>query len=185
MAARNDGGAANDRGPTEGAGAEAQPAKGGKRRLVMVVVAAVVVLAAAAAGILFSGVLGGESPPAADAGAADAHAADKPKSQAPAATVFHPLPDLVISLNSVDRRAALLKLRLTVEVASSSDIARIESQMPRVIDYCQLYLRELRPEDLHGSAGTFRLKEELMRRINAAVAPTEVLDVLLSELMIQ
>ena len=57
--------------------------------------------------------------------------------------------------------------------------------MPRVIDQFQTYLRELRVEDIRGSAGVMRLKEELLRRVNLAVAPTPVHDVLLKEMIVQ
>lgn len=171
----------DDHGAADAGGDGDAPAKGGKKkRLVLIAGGAVLGLVAIGAGVMFSGILGGEEAPP-----AEEHAAAEEQPHAPPATVFHPLPDLVISLNAPDRRTAFLKLRLTAEVTSAADIARLEAMMPRVIDYCQLYLRELRPDDLQGSAGTLRLKEELMRRINAAVAPTEVRDVLLSELLIQ
>jgi flagellar FliL protein len=57
--------------------------------------------------------------------------------------------------------------------------------MPRVSDVFQTYLRELRAGDLSGSAGLFRLKEELTRRVNVAVAPQQVSAVLFKEIMIQ
>jgi flagellar protein FliL len=57
--------------------------------------------------------------------------------------------------------------------------------MPRVVDQFQSYLRELRVDDLHGSAGVLRLKEELLRRINVAAAPYPVKDVLLKEMIVQ
>ena len=57
--------------------------------------------------------------------------------------------------------------------------------MPRVTDIFQTYLRELRPADLNGSAGLFRLKEELTRRVNAAIAPSEVNAVLFKEIVVQ
>ena len=40
---------------------------------------------------------------------------------------------------------------------------RIEAVMPRIVDNFQIYLRELRLEDLRGSAGIYRLREELLR----------------------
>jgi len=57
--------------------------------------------------------------------------------------------------------------------------------LPRVTDIFQTYLRELRPSDLNGSAGLFRLKEELTRRVNAAVAPVKVSAVLFKEIVVQ
>ena len=46
-------------------------------------------------------------------------------------------------------------------------------------------LRELRLDDLKGSAGVLRLKEELLRRVNVAAAPYKVRDVLLKEMIVQ
>jgi flagellar FliL protein len=57
--------------------------------------------------------------------------------------------------------------------------------MPRVLDTFQTYLRELRPSDLDGSAGLYRLKEELTRRINAAISPGHINAVLFKEMVIQ
>jgi flagellar FliL protein len=103
----------------------------------------------------------------------------------PAATVFHQLPDLLVSLNTPDQRPLFLKVRITLELNEGADVARIDRLMPRIIDYCQVYLRELRPDDLQGSAGTERLREEILRRINAAAAPASIRDVLFSELLLQ
>ena len=57
--------------------------------------------------------------------------------------------------------------------------------MPRLLDLFQTYLREMRPEELRGSAGTYRLREELIARANIAVAPTRILDVLFPEMIVQ
>ena len=57
--------------------------------------------------------------------------------------------------------------------------------MPRLQDLFQTYLREMRPEELRGSAGTYRLREELIARANVAAAPAKVNDVLFTQLLIQ
>jgi flagellar FliL protein len=54
-----------------------------------------------------------------------------------------------------------------------------------VLDAFQIYLRELRPEDLEGSAGILRVKEELLRRINLAIQPPLATDILFKEVIIQ
>ena len=64
-------------------------------------------------------------------------------------------------------------------------IEKIQPLMPRVMDAFQTYLRELRPTDLEGSAGLYRLKEELMRRVNAAIAPSHINAVLFKEIVVQ
>jgi flagellar FliL protein len=57
--------------------------------------------------------------------------------------------------------------------------------MPRLLDLFQTYLREMRPEELRGSAGTYRLREELIARADLAVAPARISDVLFTQLLIQ
>jgi flagellar FliL protein len=76
-------------------------------------------------------------------------------------------------------------VKISLQLTDAGDQPRIERQLPRIIDYCQVYLRELRLEELRGSAGTARLREELLRRISAAVAPVLVSDVLFGEIFVQ
>ena len=57
--------------------------------------------------------------------------------------------------------------------------------MPRILDLFQTYLRDMRPEDLRGSAGTYRLREELIARGTIAVAPAHITDVLFTEMLVQ
>ena len=56
--------------------------------------------------------------------------------------------------------------------------------MPRVEDMLQTFLRELRPEDLSGSQGTFRLRQEIQRRVNLMIAPAKVNTVLFGDVLI-
>jgi len=99
--------------------------------------------------------------------------------------VFYELPDLLVNIRSDDGRASYLKLKLTLEVDSEETVHAIEPAMPRVIDRFQSFLRELRVEDLNGSLGSYRLRLELLRRVNLAVAPHEVQAVLIEEMLIQ
>lgn len=98
---------------------------------------------------------------------------------------FFDLPELTVNLSSVERRASFLKLRVTIEVDDAGVAHEIEPFMPRVMDAFQVYLREVRMTDLEGSAGLYRLKEELRRRINLAVHPAKVNAVLFKEILIQ
>lgn len=99
--------------------------------------------------------------------------------------VFFPLEELVVNLNTGGRKSTFLKIRVSLELAKQDDIARIQSVMPRIMDSFQVYLRELRIEDLKGSAGMYRLREELLARVNAAAAPAKVSDVLFKEMLVQ
>ena len=99
--------------------------------------------------------------------------------------VFFPLEELIVNLNTGGRKSTFLKIRISLELADGGDISRIESVMPRIMDNFQVYLRELRIEDLKGSAGMYRLREELLTRVNAAVAPAKIQDVLFKEMLVQ
>ena len=98
---------------------------------------------------------------------------------------FVELPEMLVNLNTADGRIVYLKLQVAIEIPHDVEAHDLDPIMPRVVDQFQLYLRELRLEDLQGSAGMFRLKEELLRRVNAAAAPIEVYDVLFREMIIQ
>ena len=97
---------------------------------------------------------------------------------------FYDLPEMLVNLNTNGGGKSYLKLSVAIELADEQSIELIEPLMPRVVDRFQVYLRELRVADLSGSAGMYHLKNELLRRINAAV-PVEVRDVLFKEMIIQ
>ena len=99
--------------------------------------------------------------------------------------VFFPLEELIVNLNTGGRKSTFLKIKVSLELASAGDVKRIETVMPRIMDNFQVYLRELRIEDLKGSAGMYRLREELLTRVNTAAAPAKVRDVLFKEMLVQ
>ena len=100
-------------------------------------------------------------------------------------TVFYDLPVLLVNLNSKSRRPSFLKLTLSLELDDAAHVARIQSLQPRIIDNFQVYLRELRVDDLRGSAGIYRLREELLARVNASIHPADVKNVLFKEVLVQ
>jgi flagellar FliL protein len=100
-------------------------------------------------------------------------------------TVFMDLPELLVNLNTGGRRAAFIKMKVTLEVDKKEHVPVIEKLMPRIIDNFQVYLRELKIEDLRGSIGMYRLREEMLLRANTAAAPAQVNDVLFKEILIQ
>jgi len=120
------------------------------------------------------------------------HAADKAKLAkvqeiplTPPQVAFSDVPDILVNIQSNDGTPAYLKLSLSLEM--DNDLAKTGMQvlMPRLVDQFQSYLRELRLEDLKGSEGVLRLKEELLRRADAAAAPYKVRDVLLKQMIVQ
>jgi len=100
--------------------------------------------------------------------------------------IFVDLPDVLVNLsNAANERTQYLKVKIVLELPTPEVVTEIQPLMPRVMDAFQTYLRELRPTDLDGSAGLYRLKEELTRRVNAAVAPNRVTAVLFKEIIVQ
>jgi len=142
-----------------------------RKKLIMLAGAGIIVLGAlGGGGAYFLGFIGGEDGPV--------EAVAKP-------AVFYDLPDLTINLASPDKRSQYLRIKVALEVSKRETIDEITPMLPRVMDAFQVYLRELRMTDLEGSAGIYRLKEELRRRVNLAIHPAQVDDILFKELLIQ
>ena len=113
------------------------------------------------------------------------HHGAAPSELPPEHAAFFDVPDIVVNIQSADSTPAYLKLSVSLELDGPEARAAIEPVMPRVVDQFQTYLRELRVDDVRGSMGVMRLKEELLRRVNLAAAPTPVRDVLLKEMIVQ
>jgi flagellar protein FliL len=110
----------------------------------------------------------------------------KPEQPPVKPATFVDLPDVLVNLsNAGSDRTQYLKVKIVLEVPDPGVVAQIQPLMPRVMDAFQTYLRELRPTDLDGSAGLYRLKEELTRRVNAAVSPNHITAVLFKEIVVQ
>lgn len=100
--------------------------------------------------------------------------------------VFMDLPEVLVNLsNTTGDRTQYLKVKVVLEVPNQELMTQITPVMPRIMDTFQTYLRELRPTDLDGSAGLYRLKEELTRRVNTAIAPNKINAVLFKEIIVQ
>lgn len=151
-------------------------AKGGKKKLIMI----------GAAVVLFAGLGGGGwffflKQPSAEAMAAEAaKAARKP-------TAFVDMKDMMIGISNGGQqdRQPIVKIKVVLEIANAKVSDEIKPLLPRVEDAFQVFMRELRPSDLEGSAGIYRLKEELLRRVNVTVHPARIDAVLFKELLIQ
>jgi flagellar protein FliL len=159
--------------PAEGAEGEAAPKKSflSKKLIIM-----------AAAGLL---VLGGAG------GGAWFFFGKKPHDEKPAPVAAKPpafvdMPDVLVNLSgAVNGRAQYLKAKIVLEVADQKIAEEIKPVLPRVLDSFQTYLREMRPTDLEGSAGLYRVRDELTRRVNLAVAPSRINAVLFKEIVVQ
>jgi len=127
-------------------------------------------------GLMFSGVLGGGE---------DGDAAHEQAEAAPGHAVFLDLPEMIVNLNGDGQQTGFLKIHVALELGDEEAAAGIEQLLPRIIDNFQVYLRELRPEELKGTRGVFRLKEELLVRVKAAAQPFQVNDILFKEILVQ
>jgi flagellar FliL protein len=101
--------------------------------------------------------------------------------------VFLDVPEVLVNLSNSggEQRTQYLKVKIVLELADAALTSQIQTVMPRVMDAFQTYLRELRPADLDGSAGLYRLKEELTRRVNMAISPARINAVLFKEIVVQ
>ena len=141
----------------------------------------ILLLVGAGAGVYFSGLLdsllGG--------GSAQEQGAEGEEGMEAAPAVFYDLPELLVNLNSSGRTPSFLRLSVSLELRPGAQPAVLERALPRIVDNFQVYLRELRVEDLSGSAGLQRLREELLARVNAAAQSNVVKDVLFKEMLVQ
>jgi flagellar FliL protein len=163
------------------AGPEPKRRRFAGKTLVLFVIAPLFLLSGLGAGAYFTGltakIFGGDKH--------EAEQKEQAAAQAAKPAVFYNLPEMLVNLNSAGRRTSFLKISVSLELESATDIPRIEAVMPRIVDNFQIYLRELRIEDLRGSAGLYRLREELLARVNNAAQPARVNDVLFKEMLVQ
>jgi flagellar FliL protein len=158
------------------------PAKGGGKKKLLLV-ALPLLLAGLGAGLWFGGIL----PPLLGMGGKADEAAQEAAAQAPPAPTpaFVDLPEIVSNLNVPGRRASFVRLRAKLEIADAQQVEAVNAAMPRLVDLFATYLREVRPDELRGSAGSHRLREELIARASIAASPARVTDVLFVEILVQ
>jgi len=154
----------------------------GKR---LIIFAAIIVLVLVGGGVGAAVVLGlFDSPPPVEETEGEAGPAPPPEPTETRAFFFE-VPDLIVNLNTSGRKSTFLKIKIALELEGPQDTDRINEVLPRIVDNFQVYLRELRVDDLNGSAGMYRLREELLRRVNLAARPVRVRDVLFKEMLVQ
>ena len=165
---------------------------GGKKKIIIIIALAFLVIVGGVAGAYFMGLLDPViemivGPEDAAEGEEDGEECEEGEEGdcASGRAVFYDLQELLVNLNTGGRKSSFLKIRISLELASARDKAKMDIIMPRVIDNFQTYLRELRLDDLKGSAGMYRLREELLVRVNVAAAPAKIKDVLFKEMLVQ
>lgn len=163
---------------------------GGKSKL-LIVIALVLLLGGGAAGAYFAGLFGGEEGEDASHAEAtkgdhgDGHGDGHGEEDLANLPVYYELPEFLVNLSSTGKKASFLKVSVTLELRDQASLPVVEANKPRIKDTFNTYLRELRTSDLSGSAGIYRLREELMARVNKTVEPGIVKDILFGEIIVQ
>ena len=170
----------------EGEGADA-PAKkkkmSGKKLVLFIGVPVIALVGLYMSGMLDSVIGGGEE---AEHGEAEAeHHEPEISAEHSGETHYLSMPEMTVNLRSNNQRPTYLQLAITLELTSEEAVKEVEHVLPRVIDQFQTHLRELHAADLEGSAAVFRLREELLFRVNEAIAPVRVNDVLFESMLVQ
>ncbi|MEE7502157.1 flagellar basal body-associated protein FliL [Methylobacterium sp. C33D] len=172
------------------AGADGAP-KGKKKLMIMVAVAVLVLAAGGGAGayLMMGGGGHGDGKEAAQGGGhggghGDAKGAG-PDGKKP--VVFVDVREMLLNLSPElpQDKAKYAKVRISLELKDAKVEEEVKPLMPRVEDALQVYMRELRASDITNSVGLFRLREELLRRINIALYPAKVDAVLFKDVIVQ
>jgi len=165
--------------PAEAEGAEAADGEGAKKggflskKLIIMIAGGLLVVGGIGGGAYFF--LGGKS-------GHEEKTVQAPVKPPPA---FYDLPELLVNLQAPAGRSSYLKAKIVLEVEDAKLVEQIKPLMPRVMDAFQTYLREMRQSDLEGSAGLYRMREELTKRVNIAIAPSRINAVLFKEIVVQ
>lgn len=148
------------------------------KRKTPLIIGTILILAIAGGGLFASGILSSQEELSAEEEIIDGQVIKKE-------VTYYELPEFLVNLNTGGKQVKFLKMKVTLELPNQSSLKTIEPKLPRVRDSFQIYLREIRAEDLQGSAGMERLKEELLLRINKEVYPTKVNNVLFKDILVQ
>ncbi len=163
--------------PQDGQSTPTEEKKPSKKKLIIIAALLIILIAAGVGGFLFMK----------NKKAKEEEAALLAKAQEPVIpqSIFLDLDEIIVNLNTDGKAVSFMKIKITLEIASASDEAIIIKLMPRIRDVFQVYMRELRPSDMQGSVGLYRLKEELLYRLNKLVYPAKVNDLLFKDVLIQ
>lgn len=158
-----------------------------KRKLVLIVILALTLLIAISIGIYFGAIKPKDIPtePQNEQGSVTPHGEVTGQGGGPSGPIYFELKEFLVNLNSAGKQTSFLKMIVTLELPNPAAKIAVEANMPRIVDAFQIYLRELRTEDLRGSAGIQLLREELLLRINKIIAPEKASDILFKEIIVQ
>ena len=101
-------------------------------------------------------------------------------------TIFIPMDEITVNLRQgVENTPSWLKIKVTLEVHGKSNEEVVKNMLPKIVDIFQTYLKELRKSDLDGSFGIYKIKDEMMLRINTILYPAKIEGILFQDFMMQ
>jgi flagellar protein FliL len=160
----------------ESSAAGAKKKKKSKKALVLLILLPILLIAGVGGGLFLGGFIGAK-PEEEKAEVENVHPAE--------GSFFFDLPEMLINLSTNGKKPSYLKLKLSLVLQSQEDLSHVETVLPLIVDQYQVYLRGLHVDDLQGSAGMQRLREELLMRADLVAKPIKVRDVLFSQMLVQ
>ena len=184
---------------------EQAPPKKSPLKLILFIAGPIVLIGIIAAVLFFTGIIGGKkdkhdkkNKAKTEAIAKKAHEDedekeeeekeekdDKKEGHGGPEVAYFEINDLLINLNSEGKKAHFLKISVSMELKKMEDKAKLEKLKPKIIDQFQVYLRELRVEDLRGSAGLQKIRSELLLRVSTIAAPVKIKDLYFRDMLVQ
>ena len=162
--------------------AATKPARRGRKMILLVIVPLVLALCGAGAAMML-GVI--PTPFAGEAEAAASEAAEVEPAVDPSKVVFVDLPELLVNLNVTGARLRFLKFAAALEVKDQDDADVVQQFVPRIADNFHAYMRAVQVEELGGPDAIYRVKRDLLTRVNQVLRTVEVRDVLIREMLVQ
>ncbi|TGX54189.1 flagellar basal body protein FliL [Sphingomonas gei] len=117
--------------------------------------------------------------------AADGESAGHGGAEGDSKQAYVDVPAMVVNLRSPDGASRFLKIHFMIVPGPKGTAESLKEKLPLILDAYQPFLRELRPEDLAGSAAVFRIKEEMLVRATEMTGPGMVKDILIQDLVQQ
>ncbi len=107
---------------------------------------------------------------------------DSPREVGP---LYH-MPEILTDLRkSEEGYTQYISMEVALECDGPEAIDRLEEELPRIKDALLEVVRSRAPEELRGDEGMRTLRTAIMARVNALIAPEEILEVYFTSLMIQ
>lgn len=98
--------------------------------------------------------------------------------------LYYDIDKVIVALISSPTKRNFLKISVSLQVRDENTVKILQEKGPIIKDAFQLFLRELKAEELTGSSGILMIKQELLKRVNKIIAPDSIQDILFKELLL-